>query len=264
MTKVGVYAILRVHGLIFGPEAGPAASLAMPWLIPVGLLTIVLATLGVLASRDLQRMLAHLVVLSAGTLITAAGIGSTQALSGALLYLLNSTLVGGGLFLVAGLVADGRGQAGGRLDLVTDLPGRALLGGLFFLGAIGVAGLPPLAGFAAKVYVLQSALEHPGAGWIVGVVLATGLLVILALSRAGSALFWRTGEAGSKGEAPSPVALVGASFLLLGTVALMIAAGPVTAYTQATATQLDDRAGYVEAVMANRGVSRPANETRTH
>ncbi len=121
MTKVGVYAILRVHGLVFGPDAGPAASLVLPWLLPVGLATVAVATLGVLASRELQRLLAHLVVLSAGTLVAALGLGSEAAVSAALYYALNSTLVGGGLFLLAGLIARERGDAGGRLDEARNL-----------------------------------------------------------------------------------------------------------------------------------------------
>jgi multicomponent K+:H+ antiporter subunit D len=259
MTKVGVYAILRVHGLVFGPEAGPAASLVTPWLLPIGLATIALATLGVLASRDLQRLLAHLVVLSAGTLIAALGLDSQAGVSAALYYAANSTLVGGGLFLLAGLIARARGEAGGRLDQVSSPAGRALLGTLFFAGAVGVAGLPPLAGFAAKVYILQSALAHPAAAWVFGVVLVSGLLVIVALSRAGSALFWRTGDGQPQAESRIGVSSLPAAFLLLGTVALMAAGGPVTDFTQAAAAQLADRAGYVQAVMANRGVNPPAS-----
>jgi multicomponent K+:H+ antiporter subunit D len=260
MTKVGVYAILRVHGLIFGPEAGPAASLATPWLVPVGLATVAVATIGVLASRDLQRLLAHLVVLSAGTLVTALGLDSAEAISAALYYTLNSTLVGGGLFLLAGLIAADRGEAAGRLDLVSGIGRPALLGALFFVGAIGVAGLPPFAGFAAKVYILQSALERPEAVWVLAVVLASGLLVIVALSRAGSAIFWRTGDAPPTAATAGGYASLPAVFLLLGTVALMVAAGPVTAFTQATAAQLADREVYVGAVTANRGVSEPASQ----
>jgi multicomponent K+:H+ antiporter subunit D len=259
MTKVGVYAVIRVHGLIFGPEAGRAADLAAPWLVPIGLATISAATIGVLASRDLQRLLAHLVVLSAGTLVTAVGLGSVEAVSAALYYTLNSTLVGGGLFLLSGLIARARGEAKGRLDKAYTLEGSALLGAMFFVGAITVAGLPPLAGFAAKVYILQSALSNPAAAWVLGVVLVSGLLVIVALSRAGSAIFWRPGTAPSAAAPASALSSLPAALLLLGTVVLMIAARPVTGFTRATAAQLADRSVYVGAVTANRGVSAPAS-----
>jgi multicomponent K+:H+ antiporter subunit D len=261
MTKVGAYAILRVHGLIYGPDAGPAAALAMPWLVPVGLATVVVATLGVLASRDLQRLLSHLVVLSAGTLITALGLGSAAAVSAALFYAVNSTLVGGGLFLVAGLVSGERGDAGGALDQARSVLRPALLGSMFFIGAIAAAGLPPLAGFAAKLYILQSALEHPTSVWVLAVILLSSLFVIVSLSRAGSAIFWRTGDAPAAAEGrASPLPAVSAALLTSATLVLMLGARPLTAFTQSAADQLADRDDYVQAVLANRGVSIPATQ----
>jgi multicomponent K+:H+ antiporter subunit D len=261
MTKVGVYAILRVHGLVFGPEAGSAASLVGPWLLPLGLTTVVVATLGVLASRELRRLLAHLVVLSAGTLIVTLGLGSEAAISAGLYYALNSTLVAGGLFLLADLIAHQRGAAAAALDAPQAVAQPALLGALFFGGAVAVSGLPPLAGFAAKVYILQSALVHPAASWVFTVVLVSGLLVIVALSRAGSAIFWRTGDTPALTGRAGWLRTIASTVLLLGAAALMAGGGPVSAYTRATAAQLADRAAYVGAVMANVGVSPPASQS---
>ncbi len=170
------------------------ASLLTPWLLPIGLLTVIVATLGVLASRELRRLLAHLVVLSAGTLILTLGLDSEAATSAALYYALNSTLVAGGLFLLADLIARERGEAQARLTGT----GRRAAGAAWnpvLRRRGGCCRLPPLAGFAAKLYILQSAFLHPAASWVFSVVLLSGLLVIVALSRAGSALFWRTGEA---------------------------------------------------------------------
>jgi multicomponent K+:H+ antiporter subunit D len=251
MTKVGVYAILRVHGLVFGPDAGAAASLLTPWLLPIGLLTVVVATLGVLASRELRRLLAHLIVLSAGTLILTLGLDSEAATSAALYYTLNSTLVGGGLFLLADLIARERGEAQARLDREQTVARPALLGTLFFVGAVGIAGLPPLAGFAAKLYILQSAFLHTGASWVFSVVLLSGLLVIIALSRAGSALFWRTGNSAVLEAGAGLLPAMATTLLLFGTAALMLGGGMATAFSQATAAQLADRTAYIDAVMSN-------------
>lgn len=251
MSKVGVYAILRVHGLVFGPEAGHVASVHTPWLLPAGLLTIVVATIGVLASRELRQLLAYLVVLSAGTLVAALGLGSEAATSAALYYALNSTLVAGGLFLLADLIARERGDAKVLLDKVQAVGRPALLGTLFFVGAVGVAGLPPLAGFAGKVYILQSAWSHPAAAWVFSVVLGCGLLVIVALSRAGSALFWRAGQAASTGVQTTRLQAIATTLLLIGTAALMVSGGAATHYTRATASQLSERSIYVNAVMSN-------------
>ena len=254
MTKVGVYAILRVHSLVFGPEAGAVASLLTPWLLPIGLLTVIVATLGVLASRELRRLLAHLVVLSAGTLILTLGLDSEAATSAALYYALNSTLVAGGLFLLADLIARERGEVQARLDREQTVARPALLGTLFFVGAVGVAGLPPLAGFAAKLYILQSAFLHPAASWVFSVVLLSGLLVIVALSRAGSALFWRSGDTAVLQAHSGLLPTTATTLLLSGTAALMLAGGTATAFTQATAAQLADRTAYIDAVLSNQNL----------
>jgi len=255
MTKVGVYAILRVHGLVFGPDAGPVASLITPWLLPVGLATVFLATIGVLASRDLRRLLAHLVVLSAGTLILVLGLDSEAATSAALYYLLNSTLVGGGLFLLAGLIARERGEAGALLDREQSVTRPVLLGTLFFVGTVGVAGLPPLAGFTAKIYILQNAFVHPAGAWVFALLLGSGLLVLLALSRAGSAIFWRTGNLLPTGEGSKPLQAIATALLLSGTAILVVGGGAATSYTRATAAQLADHGAYVDAVMLNRSIA---------
>ncbi|HEX6829513.1 MAG TPA: proton-conducting transporter membrane subunit, partial [Burkholderiales bacterium] len=69
MTKVGVYAIVRVFTLLFGADAGAAANLAGPVLLPVALATLVIAALGALAAARLRTLAAWLVVGSAGTLL---------------------------------------------------------------------------------------------------------------------------------------------------------------------------------------------------
>jgi multicomponent K+:H+ antiporter subunit D len=211
----------------------------------------------VLASRELRRLLAHLVVLSAGTLILTLGLESEAATSAALFYALNSTLVAGGLFLLADLIARERGEVQTRLDREQAVTRPALLGALFFVGAIGIAGLPPLAGFAAKLYILQIAFLHTAASWVFSVILLSGLLVIVALSRAGSALFWRTGDTAVL-ETPSSLLPAAATTLLLsGTAILMLFGGAVTSFTQATAAQLADRTTYIDVVMSNPVVPSP-------
>jgi multicomponent K+:H+ antiporter subunit D len=110
MTKVGIYAILRLATLIFGAGAGALAGLVQAWLWPLALATVALGALGALAARSLQTLLAYLVVVSAGTLLAAVAIGTPEALTAALYYLLHSTWVAGGLFLLADLIARQRGD----------------------------------------------------------------------------------------------------------------------------------------------------------
>lgn len=268
MTKVGVYAVLRVFPLVFGSEAGGLAGVARPYLLPVGLATLAAATLGVVAAENLRRMIAYLVVASVGTLLTAVGLFTAEALAAALYYLVHTTVVVAGLFLLAELVAEQRGEIGDRLLPSTPVAQPALLGSLFFLGGLATAGLPPLSGFVGKLLVLRSALPGPETTAVFAVILVTGLFTILALARAGSTLFWTVASSadGSPAESPGPEApeRAGAGAVvpvvaLLGLSALLtVAAGPVRGFARSTADQLLSPGEYVEAVLEDPGGKRPA------
>lgn len=254
MTKVGVYAILRVFTLVFGAGAGVAADTANAWLLPLALATLALGTLGALASHSLRRLVSYLLIASIGTLLTAVGLFSTQGIAAALYYLPHSTLVTAGLFLLADLLARQRGALEDRLDPAPPVAQPALLGALFFIGAVGVAGVPPLSGFLGKVLVLQAAPATTAGYWVWGTVLITSLLMLIGLSRAGSALFWKTSAAPPAGGPVLPAyAVLPAALLLSASVLMAAAASPVSAFAEATAVQLLQPGEYVEGVLG-RGV----------
>jgi len=258
MTKVGVYAILRVHVLIFAGSAGGDIIL-QAWLLPLALATIVLGTIGTVAASELRATVSYLVVISVGTLLAAVGLLSQDGLTAALFYLVHSTLVAGGLFLLADLIGRQRGQVEARLDQSQAVFQPALLGTSFFIAAVAVSGLPPLSGFAAKLSILQAAQGSSAAAWIWGVILISGLFVIVALSRAGTAIFWRTED--TQGE-PRPVRGIEAlstGGLLAGAILLMVFGAGALDYVEATAEQLLDSSSYVDAVLANEPVSVPAS-----
>ncbi|OBY92926.1 monovalent cation/H+ antiporter subunit D [Pseudomonas sp. AU11447] len=253
MTKVGIYSILRVYTLIFGEQAGELANLAQVWLWPLALAGIVAGALGALAATTLQGLLSYLVVVSAGTLLAAIALGTPEALSAALYYLLHSIWVAGGLFLLADLIARQRGDKTGRLVQGPALLQPHLLGGAFFFGAIAVAGLPPLSGFLGKLMLLRSVSGGSEAIALWSVVLVSGLVTIVALSRAGSTLFWRTGLSVLGSANREPVKML-ASFGLLASAPLMVvAARPLIDYTQAAAVQLLDAGLYRHAILLGGG-----------
>ncbi len=99
MTKVGIYSIIRVHGTIFGQNANELAFYYTPWVLYIGLITLVLATFGVLSSKELKTQISYLVLLSVSIILIAIGINSKEALSGAIFYMIHSTFVAGGFFL---------------------------------------------------------------------------------------------------------------------------------------------------------------------
>jgi multicomponent K+:H+ antiporter subunit D len=264
MTKVGGYAIIRVYILVFGGAAGEAAWLAASWLLPFALVTLVLGMVGVLAARSLRWLAAFAALGSMGTLLVGIAAFEEQATSGALYYLVHSTLIGGGLFLVAELIGQRRGQARDRL-VPAPLPAQAdLMAGLFLVAAIASAGLPPLSGFIGKLLILDGVRDHAQAPLVWAIILASSLLIIVGYTRAGSLIFWkartidanpRTAEIETIEDVENetmvrPVLpIVAVASLLAATVLLTAFAGPVMVYLEAATDQLYRPTAYIAAVL---------------
>jgi multicomponent K+:H+ antiporter subunit D len=230
MTKVGVYAILRLHGSVFDTGA------VGPWLLVGAISTAGFGALGALAAPTLAGMTGYLTLASVGTLLIAVGAGSSAGSSAALYYLAHSTLVTAALFLLADRIAAQRGND----DFLPSRPVAqpAVLGGLFVIGAASVAGLPPLSGFIGKLTILQSTATTPGRPWLWSMILATGLLTMIGLARGGSALFWKTADAVEPAARVGFVALAPTFTLLAFGAALALLAAPVQRFSDAAAEQL--------------------------
>ena len=258
MTKVGAYAILRVYSLMFGPDSGPAAGLLDAWLLPLALLTVVAGTVGMLASRRLSQQAAYLVVVSAGTLLTAFGLGGANAVAAGLYYLAHSTFAAATLFLLADIIGKARGSLQDHLVTGPGLPRGQLLAGLFLLAAVAISGLPPLSGFLGKWLILQSSFGTPWMVWVVGVLLVTSLLGVMGLARSGSQLFFDTEPRADAGATIELIDITAPLLLMLAGIGLVIYAGPLYEFSQAAATQLVQPSGYLEAVLqpAGEGVKR--------
>jgi multicomponent K+:H+ antiporter subunit D len=148
----------------------------------------------------------------------------------------------------------GAGPPGGVFAWrAAPMPGAPVLGGLFFVAAMAIAGLPPLSGFLGKFLLLRAALETPLVAWAWGVVLVTGLMGVIALARSGSLLFYKThgAEAPTAASPPTVGALAPVAGLLLLVGGLTVWGGPLSGYTAATAAQLRAPQHYIEAVLGH-------------
>ena len=251
LTKVGAYSIIRVHALVFGTEAAGISAVLHQLLLPAAILTLVLAAVGVLASRSMLDLAAYSIIASMGTLlIVAMGLDARQ-LAAALYYLLHSTLIGAALFLLVDVVAAGRGGAD-RLDAAAAVPHSALLGGLFLVAGMALVGMPPLSGFVGKIVILDSLRAAPAAPLLWTAILGSSLLLLVAYARAGSMLFWKPAPAsGASGPARPPrlLPIVVIGCLLTGTGALSAFGGPVMEAMDATAREILAPDRYVRAVL---------------
>jgi multicomponent K+:H+ antiporter subunit D len=257
MTKVGIYSILRVHGALFeampptASAALPLAGLALPWLLSAGLATLLLGAAGALAARDLRVLVAWSVVVSAGTLLAALGLGTVPATAAALYYLPHSTFAAGAAFVAVEVIARRRAGSSApvaadyRIDAARPVRDAPWIAALFFVTALVVAGLPPASGFIAKALLLDAAAATPAHAWIWSVVLLSSLVMVVALSRCASAVFWGPSTVqvapppAAQGTATGGHGLLLAALLLLGCGLLMaLFADPTYEYLRQTASAL--------------------------
>ncbi|MBB4127633.1 multicomponent K+:H+ antiporter subunit D [Xanthomonas translucens] len=263
MTKVGLYAVLRVSTLILGNQAQTLDGYGRDWLLWLGIGTLLLAALGVLAAVRLRVLVGYLVIVSAATLFVAFALDAPGTLGAGLYYLAHSSFVAAALFLIADLIRRRRGDASDRKEVIAPLPGKTVPGVLFLVAAVSVAGLPPLSGFLAKVAIL-GATPAANVGPVWAAVLLSSLMVIMGLTRAGVRLFWRVPgdqriDDDSIEQRPQPQPRkararpleTAATLLLLGYgVAMTVAAGPMLRYTEAAAAQLLRPADYATELRA--------------
>jgi len=180
-------------------------------------------------------------------LLAPIALGSQAGLSAALFYLLSTTWTVGGLFLVSELVANQRGSAKDRIVTAPKMQSRTFLSVLFLVGAVAAAGLPPLSGFFGKVLILQSVESGTEMAWLWSVLLIGSFLTLIAYSRAGSIVFWRTVDGHL--EKPDPLngrISVAAGALTAMAIVMVVLAGPIMNYTDATAAQLHNSDAYIE------------------
>ena len=280
LSKVGIYAVLRVWLLLFGEEGGASAGFGGTVLLAGGLLTIAFGSIAVLAAQSLPRMAGASVLVSSGTLLAAVGTGQAAVTGGALLYLASSVLALGALFLLIELVERGR-EVGADVLAVTReafgsgeeeedlrepeavgiaIPAMVAVLGLGFIACtLLLAGLPPLPGFLAKFAIMAPLLGPAGApvptaSWVlIAALVLSGLATVVAMVRTGIDVFWA-----------SPITVPRVSLLEIAPVGLLlalcagltVAAGPVMDYTLTAASALHAPSPYVEGVLGP-VVSRP-------
>lgn len=249
MTKVGIYAIIRVHGTLFGESAGELAYYHTPWVLVIGIITLIMATFGIMSSKEIKNTVAYLVLASVSVLLISVGINTKDALSGTIYYLIHSTLISGGLFLLADIIVNSR-----QSDILTQktpkLPNAKVIGILFFGYAIAIAGLPPLSGFFGKIMILYASLENPMYPIIIGTVLLSSLFIIVSLAKAGTTIFFdtvATDEPLKNNTAKHSIKIV--AILLLIAPLLVIFANPITSFCNSIASDILNTNGYINAVL---------------
>jgi multicomponent Na+:H+ antiporter subunit D len=254
LTKVGIYAIIRTESLLFPGEALTGV------LLVAALLTLIVAILGAIAQNDLKRLLSFTLVSHIGYMVFGIAIGSVAGLAAAIFYAVHHITIQTALFLASGLVERRGGTTSGR-----RLGGLAqvspLLGVLYFIPAMNLAGIPPLSGFVGKLGLFRAGVAE--GGWLVYTVVAAGaltsLLTLYAVARVWNVAFWRSPleaedpepvllDPSPKGVLPRTMVAATAAMVAVG-VLLAVIAGPVWAVSTRAAEDLMDQSAYVATVL---------------
>jgi multicomponent Na+:H+ antiporter subunit D len=247
LTKVGVYALVRVFTLLFVQDVAFTHNL----ILALSGATMVVGVLGAVAQEEFRRILSFQVVAQIGYVGMGLGIFTPLSLAGAVFYALHDMVDNAGLFMVSGIAQRLLGSHGPTAGggLYRSRPG---LGLLFLLPALSLAGLPPLSGFFGKLALVRGGLEAEQYA-MAGLALAVSLLGLLSLMKVWLRAFWQ--EDGERGvtehrlDTPGPAMVLPAAALAALTLAMGLGAGPLFALATRAAEQLMDPSQYIEAVL---------------
>jgi multicomponent K+:H+ antiporter subunit D len=289
MSKVGVYVILRLWLLFFGADSGVSAEFGGGLLLSIGMATMIFGAIGVLASQAMGRLAGFSVLVSSGTVLAVIATDQVGVTGSALFYMVSSTLAISAFFLLIELVERGRDPGADVLAVTREaygddeedplmadeigiaIPATMAVLGLCFIGcALVLAGLPPLSGFIAKFAVLTELLNPPGheagdrlpvAAWaILALLILTGLMTLIAMTRAGIRAFWMPLERSVPRVRLIEIAPI--IVLLLACATLTAQAEAAMRYMQAAAGAIHTRHDYVRSVLTAPGAQDMSSRSR--
>ena len=259
MTKVGIYAILRINGTVFDDHL--SQSILVSWLLPIGLITSVYGVIGAIGAERLRRFVGFMILSSIGTILIAISLFNTLAWAAALYYLVHSTLIAAAFYLLSGWITSQRGAFKDHFKVAPHMKQQKVVSSTFFVIALMMAGLPPFSGFLGKVFILQATSHSPYQLLIIIVVLIVSLLSIIAFTRIGFVLFWRATQPEDNPNSAeykayqalpdqAPARNDKTIYLLLSALILyMVCASPIQQYMFKTAEQIQNNALYESRIL---------------
>lgn len=173
VVKAGAFGIIRVVHDVYGIEFAASLGVALPLAI-VAAITILYGSIRALFQDDLKRRLAFSTISQVSYIILGIAIAGPLATIGGLVHLVHQGMMKITLFFCAGNLAETLG-----IHKISEMNGvgrrMPWTMAAFTIGAFGMIGAPPLAGFISKWYLGLGALEA-GQNWIILVLVGSSLL----------------------------------------------------------------------------------------
>lgn len=185
LTKVGVYALIRVFTLIFIHDTNYTHTV----LIVISGLTMLSGVLGAASQKNFRKVLSFHIISQIGYMIMGLALFSPLAIAGAIFYIIHHIIVKTNLFFVSGVIEKLKGSY--DLNMLGGVyKYYPLFGLLFFIPAFSLAGIPPLSGFWAKFVVIKAGLQL-NQYLIVGVAILVSLLTLYSMTKIWNEVFWK-------------------------------------------------------------------------
>jgi multicomponent Na+:H+ antiporter subunit D len=251
LTKVGIYALLRVFTIIFVPSVFISDVLGV-----VAVMTLLTGSFGILIQRDLRKLFSYMIVCHIGYMIAGLSMYTAVALTGVLFYLIHDIIVKTNIFLAGGVIHKIKGTL--NMDslggMYSGYPGLSLVMAIVLFSLVGI---PPFSGFWPKIYFFEAGFRTGSYVLIVAIIVAS-FMTLYVVGRLWMEVFWQ--ETPLKGidkqdffEMMSPFrrSLLVIPVLLLATVSLYIGffAEHIIAVSRHIADELMDTSFYIEAVL---------------
>ena len=246
LTKVGVYALIRLHTLIM-----PGDVLGRELLLILGVATMLIGVLGAASQMHIRRILSFHIISQIGYMVVCIAISTPLALASAIFFIGHNIIAKGNLFLVGGIAS----SIAGSEDL-HETGGIWLawpqLGIIFLISALSLAGVPPLSGFVAKLSIVWATVETRH-WWVMAAAIITGALTLYSMMKIWIEVFWkdhpdknRVLDTSRETKRLVPVALLASIAILLG-----VGGGPLFDICLRAGDQLVDPTHYIQTVMGS-------------
>lgn len=253
LTKVGVYALIRFFTTIFVHDTEFTHNV----LLISAALTMLTGVLGAAAQNDFRKILSFHIISQIGYMILGLALFSPLAIAGAIFYIIHHIIVKTNLFFISGVVKKLKGSYNLK-DLGGIYKYYPLLGLLFLIPALSLAGIPPLSGFWAKFVVIKAGLEIQEY-FVVGIALLVGLLTLFSMTKIWNEVFWKDDPKGSENYQNQSYKLLSsykkimmfAPIIFLGVITVLIGvyAEPFYNFANNAANQLIDSTNYINSVL---------------
>ncbi|RDI36940.1 Na+/H+ antiporter subunit D [Falsibacillus pallidus] len=244
LTKVGVYSILRTYTLFFYHDTGYTHQILMV----LAILTILAGIIGAIAYEDIKKIIIYNIIIAVGIITFGISVMTEESLTGSVFYLIHDMLLKAAMFLLIGIIIAITGTS--RLSNISGMIKRyPLLGWMFFLASLSLAGIPPFSGFVGKLLLVKSGFA---AGHYIGaaVVLMSSLFVLYSVMKIFINGFWGVPkEFPNEGKVPVYMLLAPAGLLIAIGITYGIGAEFVHSYISQAAEVLKNPALYIDAVL---------------